>query len=405
MRWFARWGWLAALLGLAACGGPPRGLYLDTEVLPPGAKSVTVHVATTRARLKADPGEMFTGERAPRLDYARLVVSVPPDHKPGQVEWPDAAPPDPTRHFAVVARRYGTGGEVLASVRREIEKRPPAERDVLVFVHGYNTSFDDAVFRMAQVVVDSGFKGVPVLFTWPSRAQLLAYPYDRESVIYSRDDLEAALDGLARLSGAHRINILAHSMGNMLTLEALRQAHIRGRGTFGGKLGDIMLAAPDVDVDVFRRQMQVIGDRHRKVTVFISKDDKALALSRRFWGGDNARVGAFDLTDPVYAERLKSVGIRVIDLTDLKGDGLAHGKFAASPEVVRQIGTPLADHGIVEPRLSLGERLATVGENVTDTVGTAAGMAVKLPVGIVGGVLGGVADGLSGGKAATSAAP
>jgi esterase/lipase superfamily enzyme len=378
---------LCALLMLVGCGGPPRGAYLSLEHYPEGVKPIVIHVATTRKRPEIEPSEMFSGERGKTVDYARLIVTIPPGHVPGEVEWAERTPVDPSKYFAVVSRRYGTGQEILASVQAELRKRAPADRDILVFVHGYNTSFDEALFRMAQIVTDSGFKGVPVLFSWPSRAKLLAYPYDRESVAFSRDDLEKALDVLAKSTGVRKIDIIAHSMGNMLTLETLRQAEIRGNGTFNGKLGQIMLAAPDVDVDVFTRQMEVILRRKHDVTIFFSKDDVALAASRRFWGG-SPRIGAYDLSNPDYASKLERYGIRVVDLTALKtGDKLNHGKFASSPEVVQLIGAQLAATDMAE-KASLGERLTTLGTNVGDSVGTAASLAISLPVTVIGTVTG-----------------
>ncbi len=371
----------------AACVGTQRGAYLKTDALPPGAKPITLHIATTRERSGDDTGELFTGNRARNLDFARMVVSIPPDHKIGEIEWASSGSADPSKHFAVVSHRYGTGKEILESVKREVASRAPADREILVFVHGYNTSFDDSLFRMAQITTDSGFRGVPVLFTWPSRAKLTSYPYDRESAIYSRDDLEMALDALATHSGARRINILAHSMGNMLTLEALRQAQIRGRGTLGGKLGEIMLAAPDVDLDVFRRQIEVIADKNRSVTVFVSKDDRALAVSRRFWGSERARAGASDAVEIMAEAGTKIPGLRVVDLSALK-DQLPHSRFATSPEVVKLIGRQVASHDHRPP--TLGERLTDLSDDVVDKVGAAAGTAAKLPIGIVGGVVDGV---------------
>src|SRR5690606_30137597 len=127
-------------------------------------------------------------------------------------------------------------------------------RRVLVFVHGYNTRFEEAVYRFAQIVHDSRAPALPVLFTWPSRGRLLEYAYDRESANYSRDALEAILQTMAKDKAVGEISILAHSMGNWVTLEALRQMSIRN-GALSPKIKSVMLAAPDVDVDVFRRQI------------------------------------------------------------------------------------------------------------------------------------------------------
>src|SRR5690606_31302625 len=119
----------------------------------------------------------------------------------------------------------------------------------LVFVHGFNTSFDDAVYRLTQIVHDSGYRGTPLLFTWASSGKAYDYMYDRESATAARDALEATLR-LAASSGAERVDIIAHSMGAWVTMEAIRQMAIGGDSTLGGKLGDVLLASPDIDVDV-----------------------------------------------------------------------------------------------------------------------------------------------------------
>ena len=151
------------------------------------------------------------------------------------------------------------------------------KRRVLLFVHGFNNKFEEAVFRYAQIIHDSRAPVVPVLFTWPSRGSVLAYGYDHESASYSRDALESVLQSLAHDPQVGEISILAHSMGNWLTMEALRQMAIRD-GHVAPKIKNLMLAAPDVDVDVFKRQLADIGPNSAQVTLFVSQDDRALAL-------------------------------------------------------------------------------------------------------------------------------
>lgn len=380
---------IALALSAGACAsGPPRSALELTGTVPEGSKPVPILVATTRERATEPPGLMFSGDRARDPNYADVVISIPPNHQIGQLE----IGTDPRRSIAVVSRDYLDRKEFLQKVRRELAKRKPAERDILVFIHGYNTRFDEAVFRFAQIVNDSGFKGVPVLFTWPSRGELLAYPYDRESAIYSRDDLETILIELSRDTGVHQIDLLAHSMGNMLTMEVLRQAKIRGNPTFNGKLGYVMLAAPDVDIDVFRRQLLTFGRFPNPVTIFVSKDDKALSISRFVWQSEN-RAGAFQVTDPQMSARLAALNINVIDLSDVKtSDSLNHAKFAASPDIVQMIGNRLASDQVQARGASLGDKVGMFAGAVGRTVGTAAGLAVELPLDVVGGVADGVSN-------------
>ncbi|WP_165923556.1 alpha/beta hydrolase [Bosea sp. BK604] len=342
--------------------------------------TVSIYVATTRD-VAAEP-QYFTGERGPRLAFAKIDMTVPRGHKSGELELPDSGPADPAKHFAVRSVQRMELPVILTDVRKDVARRPSTERDVLVFVHGYNTSAADAAYRFAQIVYDSGFKGVPVLFTWPSRGQLLAYPYDRESALYSRDFLEANLRAISRDIRAGNIDVLAHSMGTLLTVETLRQAAIRGDGSFGGKLRNVMLAAPDLDLDVFKTQMRQIK---RPVTVFISADDRALAFSRRF-AGDKTRLGALSSKDTQEIAELEKLDVSLIDLSDVStSDSLNHGKFAASPKVVQLIGKRLqADKGIATRGPGFGDRLGDIAGGVVGTVGGTLEMVVTAPAAIVG---------------------
>lgn len=379
-----RWRVLAltvlASLALGACG-TPRVLDISAAPSTAIAGKVEMFVATTRE--SSQKPVYFSGERADALAFARLDFTVPLSHKPGALELPDSGPGDPAKHFTVTNVRRLDLAPVVADVRREIMRRPATERDVLVFVHGFNTNFADAAFRFAQIIHDSGFRGVPVLFTWPSRGQLLAYPYDRESAYYSRDFLERNLRAISRDLGTTRMDILAHSMGTLLTLETVRQASIRGDGTFGGKLRDVILAAPDVDLDVFKTQMAEIK---RPVTVFVSADDRALDFSRRF-AGDKTRLGAISAKDTDIIAELEKLGARIIDLSEVaSGDNLNHSKFASSPRVVQMIGRRLKEDGGIETAgPQLGDRLGDIAGGVVGTVGSTVGLVVTAPAAIISG--------------------
>ena len=198
---------------------------------------------------------------------------------------------------------------------------------------------------------------------WPSRGNLFAYGYDRESANLSRDGFEQLLDKLVGDPAVQEVDILAHSMGNWLVVETLRQMAIRDR-RIPAKIDDVMLAAPDVDVDVFENEIADMGDPHPKFTLFASRDDKALALSRWIWGSD-ARLGAIDPKAEPYRSELAAEHVNVFDLTDIKSnDVVNHDKFVKSPELVQLIGK----------RLATGQTLSDGRASVADTVlGAAAG--------------------------------
>ena len=239
------------------------------------------------------------------------------------------------------------------------------KRRALVFVHGYNNRFDDAVFRFAQLVHDTNAEVVPVLFTWPSRANVLAYGYDRESAGLSRDALEEVLVRLSRDPAVAEIDILAHSMGNWLLMETLRQMAIRDR-RLPAKISDVMLAAPDIDVDQFDNDIADMGVPRPRFTLFPSKDDRALALSGWIWGSD-VRLGSIDPAAEPYKSRLAQDNVTVYDLSKLQSDDrVNHNKFVKSSEMVQIVGD----------RLATGETLADSHEGLGDRMLEAAAKGV-----------------------------
>ena len=367
-------------LVLAGCGGHPSGLMRPVASAAPDATTVPLLLATTRRAARDDPGELFTGERSRRVSYGRLDVSIPASHAVGAIEWPDRAPGDPGRSF-VVTRAEAFDREAFRRALRE-RLASTGERSVVVFVHGFNNRFDETVFRFAQIMKDSGTHGVPVLFTWPSRGRLLAYPYDRESATYSRVALEQVLSDIVAEPRVKDAAVLAHSMGNWVALEALRQQAIRA-GRVSPKISNVMLAAPDVDIDVARTQLLDLGPQHPRITLFVSQDDRALAASEIFWGG-SARLGAIDPDAEPYRTALERASINVVDLTKLNsGDSLNHGKFASAPAVVQSIGARLAAGQTIDKEVGVGGAVGAVVLGTVRTVGATATAAVAAPLAIV----------------------
>jgi esterase/lipase superfamily enzyme len=377
---FALYATLA--LALTACASRPTGVLSPVADTAPAASKVEMLVATTRGRA-SKPGEMFSGERAPEPAFAEIIVSIPPDNvrKIGEVAWPRKLPPDPATDFATLKAEEVTRDAAENWFQKSVLKS--SDRSVLVFIHGFNNRFEDSVYRFAQIVHDSGAHSVPVLVTWPSRGSLLAYGYDRESTNYTRNALENLFQYLARDPSVQEVSILAHSMGNWLALESLRQMAIRN-GRLPPKFKNVMLAAPDVDVDVFRSQIADMGKERPQFTLFVSRDDRALAVSRRVWG-NVSRLGSIDPEQEPYKAELAANKISVIDLTKIKtGDSLHHGKFAESPEIVQLIGTRLStDQTLTDNRLGLGDQLVTVTAGVAHAAGTAAGLAIAAPVAVI----------------------
>jgi esterase/lipase superfamily enzyme len=364
-------------LGLAGCATANFGDFtastasasgLFSAAPQTGPLTVPLFVASTRQSEHAQSEHPLAGQ--PATTYSLATVSIPAGHIAGSIERPSWPAEDRKRHFVLAGRRSMDETGFFNEIATHISGRVGANRDVLVFVHGFNVSLDDARFRLAQIVADGHFGGVPVLFTWPSGGNALAYGSDKERATASRDALETVLQALSATPGVGRIHILAHSMGTWLAMEALRQGAIAGHADLTGHLGEIMLAAPDIDLAVFEGQMARLGPAAH-VSVFISADDRALSLSSALVGA-RPRLGGLDLRQPEAREAVKRLGVQVFDLTGKPdSDFFHHGAYANAPQVIAAIGAQLA-----EPRPQDKDTTDTIGEPITGTAHGAGPVAV-----------------------------
>jgi esterase/lipase superfamily enzyme len=168
-----------------------------------------------------------------------------------------------------------------------------------------------------------------MMFSWPSKAGLFDYVSDRESAMWSRDAFERVLDAVMLSPTRSRVHLVAHSMGTMITLEALRQIYARYGDAAADKIGAVVFASPDIDIDVFTSSIERLGPLARKITIVTATNDRALALSRRIAGG-NPRVGAAEKA------QLERLGLNVIDASDSWGI-INHDAFLTNAEVRKVI--------------------------------------------------------------------
>ena len=338
---------VVCVIGLSAiaagCSSRPYGTLVVGRSAP-DASQVDLLVTTTRAPVLEPPGVMFGGSRGRGLDFADIVVSIPPAgaRQPGDVTLPSSLPANPERDFAILRADRMDLAQAKANFDARIRRTPG--RRVLIFVHGFNTRFEEAVYRLAQIVHDARVDVAPVLFTWPSGGNVTDYVYDRDSAMYSRDALESVLQALVKDQYVDSISILAHSMGNYIVVESLRQMSIRDRG-LSPKIRDVMLASPDIDVDVFRRQIAEIdlGAAASAVYVVHFAGTIGLLACRASLPEISTRLGALDPNKEPYRSILEKGRVQVIDLTSITSSDITnHGKFA-SGEVVGAIGQRLAE--------------------------------------------------------------
>lgn len=379
--WAIRYGPIVFLcLLLSGCASRPGSDVLRPVAdVTPATKKVKILVATTRERGSPDDPDAFTAKRAKQLNYAAVTVSIPTQHKVGEIEWPDGKTADPEKHFVTTERSFLDASQFQDQIRLRARQGGEEANSVLVFIHGYNTLYEEAVYWMAQIVHDSGYSGTAVLFAWPSMGKAPLYLADREASTYSRDHLERALLQIASIPEVHEINILAHSMGNWVGVETLRQAKMNGHGDFHGKLGDVILASPDLDVSVFGSQLEIIGRLPRPITILTAGDDKALALSTKLAGGVD-RVGRVTADDARAIAAAQEYNLQVIDLTAVDdGDGNHHSKYSHSAPVIAAIGKRLKKGDEGPQPVGVAAAVADVGTSLLKVPATVLGAPAVLP--------------------------
>lgn len=376
---------LALALFLAGCGSNQTHELLSAKVVEAPASAIAathdIFIATTRAKAPV-ASEVFSGQRWPETSYAEVDVTVPAIHKTGAIERRKKnQPADPAKFFVAESITGYKDSEAFSrALRSDIAAH---DGRALVFIHGFNTAFDSAVYRIAQIAHDSGYTGTPVLFSWASAGKTLDYVYDNNSASAARDSLEQTLRLVAK-SGAKRIDIIAHSMGNWVTMEALRQLAITGDRDLDNKLGDVLLASPDIDVDVFKTQMARYGKPDRPFILMLSGDDRALQLSS-FIAGNRPRLGDYN-----NSADIANLGVVVVDLTKVSvNDRLNHTKFAENPLLVKMIGDRLSrSDDLSTSETEITDRVNGLAQGLGQTMSSAAEIIITTPLNVLNVVVG-----------------
>lgn len=307
---------------LAACAVREQVDFVQTPA--PGSVQRVVLVGTTRG---PDPVQSVPGwERATDVTYGRYVVSIPPDRELGSIprQRPRQAA-DPARHFMLSAAQPESAEEFVADLRQELAAQPAGQNEAVVFVHGFNTAFIEGVYRTAQLDYDLNLPGVMLHYSWPSLGAPLAYAHDRDSALFARDGLIDMLHQV-RAAGPRRIILIAHSMGSHLLMETLRQMALTNDPSMTA-IGGVILISPDLDVQLFRQQVRVIGRLPDPFLIVTSQRDRILTLSASLTG-ERARLG-----NMAGAEEVADLGVTVVDVSAF-GSGDGHFTAGSSPALI-----------------------------------------------------------------------
>lgn len=311
-------GGLVALFLVAGWFVGP-GLGRKLKALTAGTATIMTGVAAfwiVRVLLVGDP--VFYGDALGDLIVGTCEVSIPKSHQPGQMEAPNklkAEVWDPNKHVMLMGANPMQKEAFLASLKRVVSSIPAGDRQLLVFVHGFNVTFEDAARRTAQMSYDLEFPGVPTFFSWPSKGVLSPGAYEADELVVAKAviHLKEFLTSIAERAGADRIHLIAHSMGNRALTGALHEIAIDPKWSGRAIFHEVLLTAPDVPNSYFDRVYAAMRSTAVRTTLYASREDAALKYAARWVHGER-RVG--DCSDVMVVKP----GMESIDVSDVETD-------------------------------------------------------------------------------------
>lgn len=320
--------------------------------------SVNVFYATDR---KLDAGQ-YSGARdmgSNPIKYGVCEVTIPPDHRTGQLEgpkwWRLEFSADPRKHVYLKDVNQAGKTIVFEAISKSFESvEAGTRRRALLFVHGYNVSFQDAARRSAQMHYDLNFPGISAFYSWPSNANLQSYVSDSGDIEWSTPHIKEFLTDFDTFNAIDEIYVIAHSMGNRGVIKALVEMRLTGAGR---KIKEIILAAADVDAAIFERDLAPqIANYYPRTTVYASANDKAL------WGSEALseayRVGEIRNREPTI-RTLPTFD--VIDASNVATDLLGHSYYGDGTSVISDIFQLIVTNQN-PPRFNLSEQNGSRGK-------------------------------------------
>lgn len=271
----------------------------------------------------------YSGERG-ELHMGKCQVTIPRTHKEGELEQPSILRLEiiarPDRDILLQQVIPQADAVFYEEVKRRVQASP--RHDLFVFVHGYNVTFESAARRTAQIAYDLKYEGAPIFYSWPSQGHTLKYTVDETNVAWSAPHLKKFLRDLAQNSGASSIHLIAHSMGTRALTQAVRELAYEGPPD-QRLFKQVILAAPDIDADVFREQIAPeLARNSEQVTLYASASDEALVASKLVHG--TRRAGETD-DEPLVVRGVDTIEVELSNL------GLLGHSYYSNPHILRDL--------------------------------------------------------------------
>jgi esterase/lipase superfamily enzyme len=296
-----------------------------------------VFFATDRtATAQRPPQAVFGSEPDTQglMHFGECIVTIPRDHRMGELEGPSIYRlefnQDPEKHIVLQTVNEEGPPEFWARIARRTANSQ--KQEVFVFIHGFNTTFEDASRRTAQMAYDLGFDGPAIFYSWPSqgRVGVTAYNMDGRNAELTVPHLNDFLSHLAKESGATTIHLIAHSMGNRPLTNALKYMSGQNAST-NPAFNQVVLMAPDIDAALFRQMSQQIKPTAKRVTLYASSRDEALRLSSTYAGYPRAGQGGSQI---VIVPGIDTIDASVVDTSIL---GFFHQYYADNSTILSDL--------------------------------------------------------------------
>jgi esterase/lipase superfamily enzyme len=273
------------------------------------------------------------------ISYGYCDVSVPVNHQIGQIEAPALLRfqlrTNRDRHFIIDNTVQKSADDYFVELRDRVASS--SDRAAFVFIHGYNVNFATAIKGVAQLASDLHFPGPAILYSWPSCASAGMYTKDTQSAMLTREGLVRFLRSLIMNSSLTTIHLIAHSLGSLALVGALEYIEMDSLKWKLPTFEQIVFAAPDVARDHFIQVAHRVRKCSKRVTLYASKNDKALKVSARLNGHDRAGY--------VRGTPLIVRGVDSIDASNVDVDLMAHSTFSRSRPVITDM-FELIRHGL-----------------------------------------------------------
>lgn len=268
--------------------------------------------------------------------------------------------------------RVAADQRAVAALHQTLAKRlaETPHKEVVLYVHGYNNSFEVAARRMADLWHFLGRRGVPVIYSWPAgfkSGPVRAYTHDTESAEFTVYHLKQFIRAVAACSEVQKIHLIAHSRGTAVLITAMRELHLETGGSAMDtrrrlKLGNVILAAPDMDMQVAAQRVAAerLGLIPERATIYLNADDRAIGLSGWLFSSMQriGRLVASDYTEEQRARMQRLTGVNFVQVK-AKTDFLGHGYFISNPCVLSDLILVLRDNKA--PGVEHGRPLISAG--------------------------------------------